>query len=187
MPMKSRRIHLMGASGSGVTTLGRALAARLALPHHDSDDYFWLPTAPPYQTTRPAAERLRLIREMFLPRLDWVLSGTVTGWGDELVPFFDLVVFVTTPRELRLQRLRGREATHFGADAVAQGGWRHEETESFVEWASRYEAGDREGRSLTKDEAWLAGLPCPVVRIDGSRPLADLVEQLCSEAERLPG
>jgi adenylate kinase family enzyme len=44
--MKSRRIHLMGASGSGVTTLGRALAARLALPHHDSDDYFWLPTAP---------------------------------------------------------------------------------------------------------------------------------------------
>ena len=63
--MKSRRIHLMGASGSGVTTLGRALAGRLALPHHDSDDYFWLPTAPPYQTTRPAADRLRLMREMF--------------------------------------------------------------------------------------------------------------------------
>jgi len=185
--MKSRRIHLMGASGSGVTTLGRALAGRLALPHHDSDDYFWLPTAPPYQTTRPAAERLRLMREMFLPRLDWVLSGTVTGWGDELVPFFDLVVFVTTPRELRLQRLRDREAMHFGADAVAPGGWRHEEAESFVDWASHYEAGDRGGRSLAKDEAWLARLPCPVVRVDGSRPLADLVEQLCSEAQRLPG
>lgn len=53
--------------------------------------------------------------------------------------------------------------------------------------ASHYETGDREGRSLTKDEAWLAGLPCLVVRIDGSRALADLVEQLCSEAERLPG
>ncbi|MDN5005168.1 hypothetical protein ACFQZO_30385 [Bradyrhizobium sp. GCM10027634] len=184
--MKSRRIHLMGASGSGVTTLGRALAARLALPHHDSDDYFWLPTAPPYQTTRPAADRLRLMREMFLPRLDWVLSGTVTGWDDGLVPSFDLVVFVTTPRELRLQRLRAREAAHFGADAVARGGWRHDETESFVEWASHYEAGDREGRSLPKDEAWLAGLPCPIVRIDGSRPISDLVELLCSEAQRLP-
>lgn len=185
--MKSRRIHLMGASGSGVTTLGRALADRLALPHHDSDDYFWLPTAPPYQTTRPAAERLRLMREMFLPRLDWVLSGTVTGWGDELVPFFDLVVYVTTLRDIRLMRLRAREAAHFGADAVAPGGWRHEETEAFVEWASHYEAGDREGRSLAKHEAWLAGLPCPVVRVDGSRALADLVEQLCSEAERLSG
>jgi len=185
--MRSRRIHLMGASGAGVTTLGRALAGRLALPHHDSDDYFWLPTVPPYQTTRPASERLHLMREMFLPRLDWVLSGTVTGWGNEVVPFFDLVVFVTTPRELRLQRLHGREAAHFGADAIAQGGWRHEETESFVEWAAHYEAGDREGRSLPKDEAWLAGLPCPVVRVDGSRLLADLIEQLCNEAELLPG
>lgn len=184
--MKSRRVHLMGASGSGVTTLGRALAGRLALPHHDADDYFWLPTAPPYQTTRPAADRVRLIREMFLPRPDWVLSGTVTGWGDEFVPFFDLVVFVTTPRELRLQRLRGRETAHFGADAVAPGGWRHAETEAFVEWASRYEAGDREGRSLAKDEAWLIGLSCLVVRADGSRPLADLVEELCSDVERLP-
>lgn len=185
--MKSLRIHLMGASGSGVTTLGRALAHRLALPHHDTDDYFWLPTAPPYQATRLVADRLRLMREMFLPRLDWVLSGTVTGWGDELVPLFDLVVFVTTPRALRLQRLRAREAAHFGADAIAQGGWRHDETESFVEWASHYEAGDREGRSLPKDEAWLSGLPCPVVRVDGSRPLADLVEQLCNEAQRLSG
>jgi adenylate kinase family enzyme len=185
--MRSRRIHLMGASGSGVTTLGRALAERLALPHHDTDDYFWLPTAPPCQTTRPAADRLRLMREMFLPRLDWVLSGTATGWGDELVAYFDLVVFVITSRKLRLERLRAREAAHFGADAVAAGGWRHDETEAFVEWASHYEAGDREGRNLAKDEAWLAGLPCLVVRVDGARPVAELVEQLCSDVERLPG
>jgi hypothetical protein len=144
-------------------------------------------TAPPYQTTRPAADRLRLMREMFLPRLDWVLSGTVTGWGEELVPLFDLVVFVTAPREIRLKRLRAREAAHFGADAVIPGGWRHDETESFVEWASHYEAGDREGRSLVKDEAWLANRPCPVARVDGSHPLAELVEQLCSEVQRLPG
>jgi adenylate kinase family enzyme len=38
--MRTRRIHVMGASGSGVTSLGRALADALALPHHDSDDYF---------------------------------------------------------------------------------------------------------------------------------------------------
>ncbi len=185
--MKSRRIHLMGASGSGVTTLGRALADRLALPHHDTDDYFWLPTIPPYQTTRTAADRLRLMHEMFLPRLDWVLSGTVTGWGDELVPLFDLVVFVAAPRELRMQRLRAREAAHFGADAVAPGGWRGQEMESFVEWASHYEAGDRDGRSRAKDEAWLAGLPCPVMRVDGARPVAELVDQLCAELARLPG
>ena len=58
--MRTRRIHVMGASGAGVTTLGRALADALALPHHDSDDYFWLPTTPPYRQQRDIAERLRL-------------------------------------------------------------------------------------------------------------------------------
>ena len=38
--MKTCRIHVMGASGAGVTSLGRALADALAIPHHDTDDYF---------------------------------------------------------------------------------------------------------------------------------------------------
>ena len=42
--MRTRRIHIVGASGAGVTTLGRAVADALAIPHHDTDDFFWLPT-----------------------------------------------------------------------------------------------------------------------------------------------
>jgi adenylate kinase family enzyme len=106
--MKSSRIHIMGASGAGVTSLGRALADALAIPHHDTDDYFWQPTVPPYQTKRERADRLRLMREMFLPRADWVLSGALDGWGDDIIPHFDLVVFLSTSAELRLQRLRAR-------------------------------------------------------------------------------
>jgi len=173
--MKSCRIHIVGASGSGVTTLGRALADTLAIPHHDTDDYFWQPTVPPYQEKRERADRLRLMQEVFLPRADWILSGSLEGWGDDIIPCFDLVIFVSTPSEIRLQRLRAREATHFGSDAVAPGGWRHRDTEDFIEWASHYEDGDREGRSLAKHEAWLAALPCPFLRLDGSRPSAELV------------
>ena len=132
--MKSCRIHITGASGSGVTSLGRALADLLALPHHDTDDYFWRPTIPPFREMREAGDRLKLMREMFLPRAGWVLSGSLNGWGDTLIPDFDLVVFLLTPREIRLQRLRAREATRFGADAVAAGGWRHEATEKFIQW-----------------------------------------------------
>jgi hypothetical protein len=103
------------------------------------------------------------MREVFLPRADWVLSGSLEGWGNAIIPIFDLVVFLTTPREVRLQRLRARKATHFGADAVAPGGWRHKETEQFIERASRYDDGDREGRSLAKHQAWLAALPLPTI------------------------
>jgi hypothetical protein len=118
------------------------------------------------------------MREMFLPRADWVLSGSLVEWGDAIVPSFDLVVFLSTPTEIRLQRLRAREAAHFGADAVAPGGWRHQDTEGFIEWASQYDEGNREGRSLAMHQAWLAALPCPVLRLDGSRPLAELVAEI---------
>jgi adenylate kinase family enzyme len=173
--MKSRRIHIMGASGAGVSTLGRALADALAIPHHDADDYFWLPTVPPYLDMRPVPERLRLMHDMFLPRADWVLSGSIDNWGDPIIPLFDRVVFVVTPHELRLQRLGAREARHFGADAIVPGGWRHREFEKFIEWAARYESAGPDLRSLARHQAWLAGLPCPVLRVDGSRPLPELV------------
>jgi adenylate kinase family enzyme len=176
--MNSCRIHITGASGAGVTSLGRALANALAIPHHDSDDYFWQPTTPPYQKMRERADRLRLMEQMFLPRAEWALSGSLAGWGDAIIPAFDLVVFVITPQEIRLQRLRAREATRYGEAAVAPGGWRHKETEEFIEWASQYEDGAFASRSLEKHEAWLATLPCPVLRLNGSRPLPELVAQV---------
>jgi len=174
----------MGASGSGVTSLGRALADALAIPHHDTDDYFWQPTIPPYRNMREIAERLRLMREMFLPRADWVLSGSLAGWGDAIIPYFDMVVFLTAPSEIRLRRLRAREATHFGIDVVGAGGWRHQETEEFIEWASHYDVGDREGRGLARHQAWLAPLQCPVLRLDGTRPLPELVAEVRAAIDR---
>ncbi|HEY4975112.1 MAG TPA: hypothetical protein VII41_15970 [Steroidobacteraceae bacterium] len=177
--MKTRHIHITGASGAGVTSLGRALAGALAIPHHDTDDYFWQPTIPPYQNKRDIAERLRLIREVFLPRADWILSGSLDGWGDAIIPYFDLVVFLFTHGEVRLQRLRAREALRFGAEAVAPGGWRYQETEDFIAWASRYEEGDCEGRTLARHQAWIANLPCRVLRLDGSQPLSELIAEVC--------
>ena len=51
------RVHILGASGSGTTTLAQALAARLGCPHHDVDDYFWLPSDPPFQHIRDVEPR----------------------------------------------------------------------------------------------------------------------------------
>jgi adenylate kinase family enzyme len=176
--MKSRRIHITGASGAGVTTLGRALADALAVPHHDTDDYFWQPTIPPYQDAREKVDRLRLMQEMFLGRAEWVLSGSLDGWGDPLIAHFDLVVFLHTAQAVRLRRLRAREANRFGVDALAPGGWRHQAMEDFIEWASRYDGGDLTIRSLQKQQTWLAALPCPVLRLDEALPVPELTRQV---------
>ncbi|MBL8672498.1 MAG: hypothetical protein JNK11_17705 [Alphaproteobacteria bacterium] len=170
------RIHVTGAAGAGVTTLGRALAGRLVHPHFDTDDFFWLPTDPPYQAKRPVPDRLRLMRELFLGRADWVLSGSLDSWGEELLPLFGIVVFLRVPTDVRIARLREREARHFGAHAIAPGGSRHAEMEDFLDWAAHYDDGGREGRNLARHEAWLARLPCPQLQLDGTVPMTELVE-----------
>jgi hypothetical protein len=47
---------------------------------------------------RPVADRLRLLREA-LRNVNgpWVLSGSLDGWGDSLIPLFELVVFLLVP------------------------------------------------------------------------------------------
>lgn len=179
--MASRRIHITGASGSGTTTLGRALAAQLSLSHFDTDDFYWRPTAPFYLEKRVAAERLRLMRELFIGRDDWVLSGSLDGWGDALAREFDLVVFLSAPDAIRLERLRAREATKFGAAAIAPGGARHQDFVEFMDWASHYEDGTREGRSRARHEAWLATLACPVLRLDAAAPVEALSGRVAAQ------
>ena len=176
--MQTCRIHIMGASGAGVTTLGRALATELAIPHHDTDDYYWLPTNPSFSEKRPIDQRLRLMEEVFLPRAEWVLSGSLESWGDPVVGLLDEIVFLTVPTDVRLARLREREARRYGEPAISSGGWRHEESSEFLEWASHYDDGTREGRSLPRHEKWLSTMTCPVHRLDGNRPTEDLVVEV---------
>jgi len=54
-------VHIVGASSSGTTTLGAALAERLGGAHLDTDRYFWEPTDPPFTTRREPQARVALM------------------------------------------------------------------------------------------------------------------------------
>lgn len=62
MPLRAmrERIHIFGASGSGTSTLGREIAARFDLNFFEADDFYWLPSDPPYQRARDRMARQRL-------------------------------------------------------------------------------------------------------------------------------
>ena len=158
-------MHIVGASGAGTTTLGRAVAARLGAAHLDTDDFFWIPTDPPFEKIRERGERQARLGEALARHPAWVLSGSLCGWGDMFIPRFELVVFLWLAPEIRLARLRERERQRYG-DAVAPGGPRHAKFEAFIAWAAGYdEILDAPERSRKLHEQWLAALPCPVVRI----------------------
>ena len=173
-------VHITGASGSGVTTLGRALAEATGAVQLDTDDFYWAPVKPKFSEKRAPEESIRLLREAMAAAgaRGWILSGSIGAWGEPLVPLFNLVVFMNAPAEVRVARLKVREEAEFGAAAIAPGGPRHEEYAAFIEWAAQYEAGKREGRSRMLHEAFLARLTCPVLRLDGTRPTAELLAQV---------
>ncbi|MFA5565968.1 MAG: AAA family ATPase [Acidimicrobiia bacterium] len=172
--MKPQRVHITGASGTGTTTLGRALASEWSIPHADVDDYFWEPTEPPYTTKRDPHTRLELMDAVFVGRKAWVLSGSLLGWGEALIPNLDAVIFLTLEPTERLGRLKERERQRYG-DRIDAGGDLEAATSEFLSWAAGYDDPNFLGRSLVFHEDWLSKLPCPILRLDSGRSISDSV------------
>lgn len=170
-------VHITGASGAGTTTLGKAFGARYGHAHWDSDDFFWRPTDPPFTEKRPKEERQRLLVQAVEQAKRSVVSGSLLGWGDVIIPRLYLVVYVATPTDVRLERLIKRETQRFGA-RLLPGGDMYEAHQDFLAWAARYDTGGQEMRSAARHRAWLGQLSCPVVTVDGTRPVVETLEKL---------
>ncbi len=167
------RIGITGAPGCGVTTLGRALAARLGALHIDTDDHYWVATDPPYREKRDVPARLAGIRAEQARSGRWVLSGMLEGWAEGAAAEAELIVFLEAPTEVRLARLRARESQRFG-DSLLPGGAMHETHREFIAWAAHYEDGTQPGRNRPRQERWLAGLAKPVLRLDSQQSVDEL-------------
>lgn len=176
-----RHIHIVGASGSGTTTLGAALAARFGYAHLDTDEFYWEESDPPFQQARPVELRQAMLTERFEMHPAWVLSGSLAGWGDIFIPLFDVVIFLSLPNAIRMERLRARELKRYGAEALEAGGRMHQGYTDFMAWASRYDTAGLEQRSRILHEQWLERLAMPVVRIDGLLETGEQVDLLLQQ------
>lgn len=177
-----KKIHLFGAPGAGVSTLGRALAARLGCVHLDVDDYYWFTSDPlPYKRKRNPEHRRSLLSADLNQHPVWVLSGALCGWGDCFIPQFDLVVFCRLDVETRLQRIAARESLRYG-DRILPGGALHAVYEKFCQWAADYDHSEGNIRSFKAEINWLAGLQQPVIELDMDAPTAMLASRVLGDA-----
>ena len=178
-------IHIYGASGSGTTTLGRKIceesgytqghAERHTLRPSmfqfiDTDDYFWLPTNPQYTLKRSKEERIALIKKDISKAQNVVISGSLTDWGDELIPLFTLAIRLVTDTEIRIERLKIREKKKFG-DRIMPKGDMYTQHMQFIEWARKYDTGSVNMRSKAKHDEWQKLLLCRQIVLDGAEPL----------------
>ncbi|TAX36464.1 ATP-binding protein [Rhizobium leguminosarum] len=170
-------IHVMGASGSGTTSLGRALAEKLDIAHLDTDDFFWLPTDPPFTTPRDADERIGLLLDEVERHEGWILSGSALKWGRPVEPLYDLIVFLTIDPELRMARILAREISRYG-NRITPGGDMAAKSGEFLEWAASYDTAGPERRSLAAHEQWLETQTAPVLRLDSTLGIDDLAAEV---------
>jgi len=181
--MGSHRITIIGASGVGKTTLARAVAGRLGIGCFDSDDYYHLPTNPPYQLQRAPQERCALL-ERDLARLDsWVLAGGAGTWEPAPALHETLRVFLRLPSEVRIQRLRQRERSLYG-ERILPGGDMESTHRAFIEWTAGYDDSTSEGtNTLECHEALLRRENCPVLRLTGPMSEAEAIARVLQHVQ----
>lgn len=137
----------------------------------DTDDYFWLPTNPKYTTKRDKVERLELmLKDIQNADNDVVISGSLVGWGDALIPLFTLAIRLEIATDIRIARLRKREKEAFG-ERIEKGGDMYQIHTEFIEWAREYDTGGVEMRSKAMYDAWQELLQCPQIVLNGGENL----------------
>lgn len=94
------RIVVIGTTGSGKTTLARALSAALGIPRAEQDAFFheahWQPAAP---------ERFRARVDAFTAQPAWVIDGNYVPVRDLIWSRADTLVWLDYPAPIVFRRL----------------------------------------------------------------------------------
>ncbi len=76
---------------------------------------FWMPTEPKFTHKRPIKERVELMKNDINKSDNVVISGSLTDWGNELIPYFTLAIRIEMKQSVRIERLKKREKERYGS------------------------------------------------------------------------
>ena len=169
-------IVIFGPAGAGKTTLGMMTAALLNWPYFDFDDYIWRKdTDEPFTVRVPEEEKLSHLLDAIRPNEHFVLAGYMDRAREALDEIFSLAVYITAPPELRVRRIRERDQGIFG-ERVLPGGDMYETHEQFIRDVLAYD--DEDQPFIRRHKEWAESLHCPVITLDGGRPLYDNLKKI---------
>jgi len=134
-------------------------------------------TNPPYTRSFPNEKRAELLSASIQEFSKCVISGSLCGWGDVFIPNFGLVAFLDVPMDIRIRRLNKRERERWGC-RIQNGGDMYETHTAFIEWTKTYDTSILNDRSRAQHDEWLKLLPCTVLRLDGTKPVEELLKQV---------
>lgn len=170
-------ILVCGLNGSGKSTFGKALAEKLGYHFIDNEDLYFPKSNPNYIYAIPRSEaevESLLIKEVRAHE-NFVFAAVYGDHGKEILPFYKCAIVLKVPKEVRMQRVRDRSFQKFG-DRMLEGGDLYEKEERFFQLVSK--------RSEDSVEKWARSLSCPVIRIDGTKPVEENINFIIEEIHR---
>jgi len=167
-------IQICGLNGCGKSTLGKALAERTGFHFIDNEMLYFSRTQSndPYENPRSQEEAKRLLTEEVQAHPNFIFSAVKGDYGAELISKYNYVVVIEVPKDVRSQRIRDRSFQKFGS-RMLPGGDLYEKEESFFRFAA--------ARQEDYVEQWLKTVRCPIIRVDGTKPIAESVASILEQ------
>jgi adenylate kinase family enzyme len=175
-----QRISVVGNTGSGKTTVARAIAQALGVPHLELDGVFHQPDWQPLET-----EEFRRIVSDFTAAESWVVDGNYSGVRDIVWGRADTVIWVDPPRHRVMRQLLARTMRRMATRAELWNGnrerwiylFRPEESIVLYAWASHRKLRDK----YLAAQADPANAHLSFVRLRTPAELAALLRDLAPE------
>ena len=178
------KIHLLGPSCSGTSTLGKLIAEKYNIPWFDTDEIFWIKTNPPFTTKREKNERIKLLGEIFQKNNSLVLSGSAMDWGDFIKNYLDIIIYKYVEQETRIKRLIAREVKRYG-NRIDPGNDMYEIHKEFVEWNKKYETGGMEMRSRKSELYWINDVNCKIIKLEKNKTPEEELKIVSEEIDKI--
>ena len=158
-----------GLNGAGKSTLGKALADRLSFYFIDSENLYFSETDSDYiyDSPRTHEEAEKLLFYKTQTHKNFVFASVKGDYGEAANPYFQYVVLIDVPKNIRLQRVKNRSFQIFG-NRILPNGDLYEREKKFLDFVK--------SRDNNTVEEWVRSLTCPVIRVDGTKPVNENVD-----------
>ncbi len=169
-------ILICGLNGTGKSTLGKALAEKLHFYFIDNEDLYFPKTDPDYIYASPRTwqEVEKLLFHEVKTHENFVFASVKGDYGEAFYPFLQYAIWMDVPKTIRIQRVRNRSFQKFG-NRMLSGGDLHDREEQFFDFVK--------ARAENTVEEWISSLTCPVIPVDGTRPIEENVTLIINQIQ----